>query len=356
MSTHPNLSRQVRELLPTERITRVRTLTWLLCGLVYSRSVHLSAIARHIPGVSRQLSKVRKLSRWLDNAKVQVRPYYETVAKALLARAVCTQACVRLVIDATKVSQNHQLLMVALVTRRRTLPIAWTWLRCRKGHSSARVQCALLKYVYTLLPAGALPPIILLGDSEFTPVQSLLSEWGWSYALRQKGSCLVRISPAHAWQRLDELVTEPGQCRWLTHVELTQAHRHPTHLLALWWPGEKKPWLIATDLPTAHQARLHYSRRMWIEEMFGDFKRHGFDLEATCLRHFQRLSRLTLAVSLLYVWLFACGTRAIKDGNRRLVDRNDRRDLSIFRIGLEFLTRCLTNGSPCPLPPVPYLS
>ncbi len=43
----------------------------------------------------------------------------------------------------------------------------------------------------------------------------------------------------------------------------------------------------------------YYVRRMWIEEMFGDMKKHGFDLESTMLRHFLRLSRLTLAVVLL---------------------------------------------------------
>ena len=31
--------------------------------------------------------------------------------------------------------------------------------------------------------------------------------------------------------------------------------------------------------------------------MFGDFKKHGFDLETTMLRHAPRLSRLTLAVA-----------------------------------------------------------
>ena len=39
--------------------------------------------------------------------------------------------------------------------------------------------------------------------------------------------------------------------------------------------------------------------------MPGDMKRHGFGLEASHLRHFLRLSRLTLAVCLLYLWLVA---------------------------------------------------
>lgn len=62
------------------------------------------------------------------------------------------------------------------------------------------------------------------------------------------------------------------------------------------------------------------------------------------LRHFLRLSRLTLAVVLLYVWLISAGTRTIHAGLRHLVDRSERRDLSIFQIGLRFIDRCLINS------------
>lgn len=347
------LAVRVQALLPTERITRVRTLTWLLCGMMWSRSVHLTAIARYLPGEATQLSKAEALRRWLKNHAVHVRRWYAPVAQELLAAAVRTQPIVRLVIDGSKVSQNHQLLMVALTYRRRTLPIAWTWLRCRKGHSNAHVQQALLAYVHSLLPADA--KVLLLGDSEFTPLQSLLVQWGWSYALRQKGSHTVRTTPNAPWQRCDQLVTAPGQSCWLTNVELTQAHKHATNFLALWRPGEREPWLLATNLLTAQQTQMHYSRRMWIEEMFADFKGHGFDLESSCLRHFARLSRLTLVVCLLYVWLLAFGVATIKAGKRHLVDRKDRRDLSIFRIGFDYLFRCLFNALPCSLPALPYM-
>lgn len=96
--------------------------------------------------------------------------------------------------------------------------------------------------------------------------------------------------------------------------------------------------------------RDYYYRRMWIEEMFGDLKRHGFDLEQTMLRHFLRLSRLTLAVALLYLWMIATGTRAIRNGLRHVVDRKDRRDLSVFQIGLRVIERRLTNELSIRLP------
>jgi len=72
------------------------------------------------------------------------------------------------------------------------------------------------------------------------------------------------------------------------------------------------------------------------------------------LRHFLRLSRLTLAVALLYVWLISIGTRTVRSGLRHLIDHKERRDLSIFQIGLRFIERCLTNDRLIRLPLCTY--
>ncbi len=32
---------------------------------------------------------------------------------------------------------------------------------------------------------------------------------------------------------------------------------------------------------------LAYGKRMWLDDMFGDFKKHGFDLESSHFRHFR---------------------------------------------------------------------
>lgn len=84
--------------------------------------------------------------------------------------------------------------------------------------------------------------------------------------------------------------------------------------------------------------------------MCADFKKHGFDLESTMLRISRRLSRLTLAVALLYVWLLSVGSRTIRSGLRHFVDRKDRRDLSLFQIGLRLIDRCLLHSLSFSLP------
>jgi len=330
-------------------------MAWLLAGLFVGQCVHLSHIARKLPGPSQKLSRVKMLSRLLDNRHIRVRPWYEPVARDLLTTAVNHGQTLRLLVDGSKVGNGHQLLMVALAYRRRALPIAWTWVQGKRGHSSAQKQCALLAYVHDLIPAGA--RVEIAGDSEFGAIEvlRLLDQWGWGYALRQKGCYLVHLSPQSAWQRTENLVSQPGQSCWLDSLDLTQKHAYPTRFLALWRKGESEPWLLATNLASPQETQKLYGTRMWIEEMFADFKNHGFDLEATRLNHFLRLSRLTLAVSLLYVWIVTFGSQTIKNGKRRLVDRTDRRDLSIFRIGFDMLERCLANHEPFSIRHSPYL-
>ena len=335
---------RIRELYPHERITRLRNMAWLITGIAESRSIHLSKIANKLPGEATATSIVRRLSRFLDNPAVRVRRWYEPVAQNLVERVSRHQTEIRLIVDGSKVGFGHQLLMVSLAYRRRALPLVWTWVKGQRGHSSSTTQLALLAYVRGLLPSDC--KVLLVGDNEFgaVPLLKQLDEWGWSYVLRQKRSHLVQSVPQTAWQPFGSLVSQMGQRAWLGSALLTQHWAYSVNLVAYWQVGEKEPWLLATNLPALPLAVAAYRRRMWIEEMFGDFKRHGFDLESTHLRHFRRLSRLTLAVAFLYVWLVAYGSFVIKTGQRYLVDRSDRRDLSLFRIGFDMIQRRLVRA------------
>jgi len=106
-------SQQLRQLRPSERITRMRIFAWLLVGIMCSKSVQLSQIALKIPGRTKELSIVRRLERLLDNAAVRVRDWYRPIARAWLESAARTTGEVRLILDTTKVSFAHQQLMVA---------------------------------------------------------------------------------------------------------------------------------------------------------------------------------------------------------------------------------------------------
>ena len=345
---------RIHELRPDQRITQIRNFVWLIIGIYQSRSVSTSRIAGKIPGLAKLVSTTRRLSRLLSNPAIRVREWYEPVARQWLETQFHNLGEIHLIVDGTKIGFGHQLLIVCLAYRKRAIPIAWTWVKHVKGHSSAWKQLALLAYVRKLIPSGA--AVFLVGDCEFGPVTVLrqLDQWHWFYVLRQKSDTMIWLEVVKDWRTFGSYIQKPGQSAWLGQAYLTAKEIYPVSLLVHWEVGEKEPWCLATNLPDRHMALRFYRRRMWVEEMFGDLKGHGFDLESTMLRHFERLSRLTLAVALLYVWLVSSGTRTIRTGLRHLVDRADRRDLSIFQIGLRFIERCVTNALPFHITLVSY--
>jgi len=344
---------QIRQLSQEARKTTIRNFTWLLIGIYLSRSVHLSLIANKIPGRAKLHSTIQRLRRLLQNRSICVRKWYGPIGEELL-ESQAQHGRIRLIVDGSKVSFHHQMLMVCIAYRRRAIPIVWTWVKGKRGHSSSIKQLALLRYVHKLIPNNV--SVSIVGDCEFGAVALLrqLDTWEWRYALRQKTHTLIDLTLHNQWQHFGDVIRTPGQSIWLGRGFLTKEHVYRTHLLAHWKLGEKQPWLLATNFPSRQEALRAYRRRMWIEEMFGDFKGHGFNLEDSHLRHFLRLSRLTLAVVLLYVWLVAFGSRVIKNGDRSLVDRADRQDFSIFRIGYNMVERRLANSQTFSIKLGPY--
>ena len=115
---------RIQELRPGQRITQIRNFVWLLVGIYQSRSVCLSRIAGKVPGPAKLLSTTRRLSRLLDNAAIRVREWYEPIARQWLEAQFRNLGEIRLIVDGTKIGFRHQLLIVCLAYRKRSIPIA----------------------------------------------------------------------------------------------------------------------------------------------------------------------------------------------------------------------------------------
>lgn len=344
---YSSLHRFIGQTLPDGCSTRLANLLWMMSGMFLSGSVQLNHIARKIPLRAKKLSTVKRFSRFLDNPQVQARVWYDPFARWMLQSAA-NGGQLHLIMDTTKIAFGFRLVMVSVAYRRRCLPLVWMWMSGLKGHSTSKAQISLLQAVKGLLPSTS--AVSLVGDCEFgrCPLIAHLCQEGWDYALRQVGRQMVWWQGNGQWQRVDSLLSKPG-CRWLGWVVLTHKQQQLTHLVAFWRKGENQAWWLATNQTSVRAAVRLYRRRMWIEEMFADLKRHGFDLENSHLRSFQRLERLTLLVCLLYLWLLAVARQVEITHQTDLVDRHDRRDLSLFRLGWDFVERCLSLADPLPI-------
>jgi len=333
--------------LPDNCRTRLENMLLLVVGMFQAGSVHLSKVARKLPIDAQKLSLTRRLRRFLDNEAVDVRSWYHPWASHLIESA-SSGGQLNLIIDTTKVSSNFRKISIAVAYKRRAVPLMWDWVPYARGHCTVKQQIALFQQLREQIPADV--RVSLVGDGEFgNPLLiEYLDFWGWDYALRQKSNTKIWMRGATRWQRLDASGVQRGDQWWIGHVVLTEASSYPAHIVAIWHANEKEPIFLATNQLDPKATWRLYKRRMWIEEMFGDMKGHGFDLEASRLRTADRLSRLTMVVAILYLWLMAQGETLIRNGQTYLVDRRDRRDLSIFRLGWDFVERLLALQRPIP--------
>lgn len=353
LRSYHKIFREISQWHPRERVTQRRNLALVVTGLFLSLSIHLSKIVREWPVAGKVPSLTNRLRRFLSNERIEVQAWYQPIAHILLQ--VFAQKRLRLVVDTTKVGFNHTLLMIGLAYRKRTLPLIWSIHPGKGGTILLEHQLALFRRLCPLIPRRA--EVWVLGDSGFenVPLLRWIRRQGWHLVIRQRGNLLV-WQAAHGWRRINAIPLQPGQTRTVGWVRLTKRHNAGWYWLLLHWAkDEEKPWYLVSDQSDRKELLRLYRVRMWIEEMFGDMKGHGFDLEATHLRHADRIARLLLAVCITFVWLITLGSWVVKRGLRHLIDRKDRRDKSYFRLGLDWLKRSQRLGEPVRLHFRPYL-
>lgn len=210
--------RQIRQWLPQERVTRQRNLAPLVAGLYLSMTIHLSQMASTWPLAGKELSLTNRLQRFLDNQRVTVDSWDVPLGRPLVDTFADKWLC--LVVDCTKVGFNHRLLMIGLAYRKRTLPLAWSVHRGRKGHVATEAQIALFEQIRFLIPASAEGWV--LGDTAFQ--HGLLLRWirrrGWHFVIRQQGRIKV-YHTHHGWRKINPFSLAEGQTRVIGWVRVT---------------------------------------------------------------------------------------------------------------------------------------
>jgi hypothetical protein len=292
-----SISSELKRRLPKQRKTQRTKLALLVSTMLDVRSANLMDLAAGLPReADRTDMRYQWIARLLGNPLVISDEIMEPFAREVLERAADTGEALGLILDQTKVSDRHQVLMLALRWGERALPLAWR-VEETEGAIGFDTQKALLEAVVPWLPAPA--RVRLLGDRFYGTADLIgwCQERGWDYRLRLKGNLVVFDGSGK---------TTTGQCakdrvHYLEDVELT-GRRARTHIGIIQDPGHAEPWIIAMSEKPGYLRTLEYSTRWGIEPMFSDFKSRGFGIEDTQLRYADRLDRLILVMALaLYV-------------------------------------------------------
>ena len=122
---------------------------------------------------------------------------------------------------------------------------------------------------------------------------------------------------------------------------LWKEHAYPCYLSACWEPGSQEAWFLISDEPAGRRQVRRYALRMRVEATFQDTKSRGWQIEASRFRQREHLARWLLVVFVAIWWTAHLGASCVHHGHRRLLDRADRRDKGLLRLGRLWLLRLL---------------
>src|SRR4051812_30524087 len=88
MSSSQQLYQRVESKLqsvhPKMHHKRLAVWVWVVVGLIQSQSVHLSAIANHIPGTAHAAGRIMRIRRWLASNWIVSRTFYTPLIEEVL--------------------------------------------------------------------------------------------------------------------------------------------------------------------------------------------------------------------------------------------------------------------------------
>ena len=319
------------------------TLAMMITGIVMSRKAQLSVMSEEIPVDAKDKSIEMRMRRWVKHSRIDVEVTYMPFAQHILA-GLASEPLV-LAMDGSQVGRGCMVLMVGVVYRTRLLPLAWVVYKGKKGHTTADRHIEVLKKVLPLLPESA--DVVLLGDAEYDTTEMLSwvqSETTWQFAMRTAPNLLVQRGCG--WHKIGSFEVTQGRLRMIHSIAFTKDAALPANLV-VWWGSEyAEPIFLVTNLPNASHSAWFYRRRFRIETFFSDQKSRGFHIHKSHLANPARLSRLLLAACLAYIWMVCLGLLTLANGDHKLIDRTDRVDKSIFRLGLDWLKYSLKKDLP----------
>ena len=339
--------------LTGHRERHFNTLVAMIGGIVGAQRAHLSHMADHAPSHGARQESVRaRFQRWLKNDTTTLDGWFLPVAEALLANLA--QQPITLVLDGSVVGRGCLALMLSVVYHGRALPLTWVVVKGAKGHFPQATHCALITQMQQIMPPTA--EVTVLGDGEFdgTEVQAALRHLHWQYICRTAPNIVMTV---YGQQRhIGDLAPRRGELLAVRPAWITAAQYGPVSMLAIWEAAYEEPLYLVTNMLDLDAALALYRKRAHIETFFSDQKSRGFHLHQSHLRDPQRLARLLIVSCLAYLWLVSLGVCALRDDWLKRLHRRDRCDLSLFRLGLRLLARCLQDDLPIPagflVPPV----
>lgn len=282
-------------------LRRLQLLTSLIHGCVTNKNCTLEALSEPNEdyGPTKKDSSLVQTKRWLSNKWVDFNLFYLPFAQYLIEKA-SKRGELLFVVDGSQVGSSHTCLIVSIIVKGFSIPVAWVVKKGEKGHFSEDTHLELMKMFHQIVPPSC--RVVLLGDGEFDGIRltSWCNEQNWEFAMRTASNrnidCGGEIAPFNtiAADNNHSVVFIPDAILGANGV---------------FWheKGYKDPIYLITNMELAEMACKYYKKRFKIESMFKQLKSKGFQLHKTQLQSAEKISNLIIVVAIAFCFTYCLG-------------------------------------------------
>ena len=323
-------------------LARIRLICSLITSLCKVKSVNYTKLSLGFDGKAETPSNYRRIQRFMSGVELP-----QQLVARLIFNLLPDRGSLVLVMDRTnwKFGQaNINILMLGVSYKNVAFPLMFRMLD-KRGNSSTAERIALMQDFINWFGKDCID--CLLADREFIGEQWLdfLNTNSIRYYIRIRNNFKIyshkqqkQITAWHLFNNMkigelrhyNKIVTMHGQLCYLSGMKTIK--------------DGKIDYCIVVCFNKPDMALEYYSKRWQIETLFKGLKSSGFNIEDTHVKALERLQNLILIVMIAFVWCYKIGDfldiqiRPIK------IKKHGNRAVSIFKYGLDFLSRVLLSG------------
>jgi hypothetical protein len=324
-------------------LARVKLICLFITALCKTKTINYDRIASAFDTKADKNSSYRRIQRFMRDFDFPMK-----VVSVLIFNILPFKENLVLVLDRTNWKfgeHNINILMLGVSYKNVAFPLMFKMLD-KRGNSDTQERIDLIrKYIEWF---GKPSIDCLLADREFVGGKWLefLNDEKIRYHIRIRNNFTI-----YSYQKQAEI-----KAFWLfNNLKVGEFYHYPKivdlHGQRCYLSGTKTierdgkiEFLIIVSFNKPQQAMEYYKQRWQIETLFRGLKSSGFNIEATHVTDLGRLEKLFSLTMIAFVWCYKIGDYLDDNIKRIIIKKHGRRSISVFKYGLDYLSKFLFTG------------
>lgn len=324
-------------------LARVKLICLFIIALCKIKTINYDRLASGFDTKANKNSSYRRIQRFMKEFELPIK-----IVSSLIFNLLPCKSNLILVLDRTNWkfgSKNINILMLGVSYKNVAFPLMFKMLD-KRGNSDTEERIDLIKLYIELFGKESIDCI--LADREFVGEKWLdfLNQNNIRYYIRIRNNFKI-----YSYQKQEEI-----KAFWLfNNLKVGEFYHYPKivelHGQRCYLSGSKTinrngkmEFLIIVSFNKPEQAMIYYKERWQIETLFRGLKSSGFNIEDTHVTDLERLEKLFSLTMIAFVWCYKIGDYLDENIQKIKIKKHGRRAVSIFKYGLDCLSKFLLTG------------